>query len=69
MSLSRDTLLFSIVLMLMAVQIEASGYGESGLFVLASLALGTLALLGSLVSTVASAGGATDGEAGSDTAS
>jgi hypothetical protein len=56
MSLPRDVLLFSIVLMLMAVQIEASGYGQSGSFVLASLALGLLGLAGSVVATVAGAG-------------
>jgi hypothetical protein len=56
MSLPRDVLLFSIVLMLMAVQIEASGYGQSGSFVLASLALGLLGLVGSLATTVAGAG-------------
>jgi hypothetical protein len=56
MSLPRDLLLFSIVLMLMAVQIEASGYGQSGTFVIASLGLGLLGLAGSLVTTIADAG-------------
>jgi hypothetical protein len=51
MSLSSDVLLFSIVLMLWAVRVEARGYGDSGEIVLASLALGVAGLLGSFVST------------------
>lgn len=52
MSLPRDTLLFSIVLMLWAVQVEASGYGTSGLMVLASLVVGLIGLVGSFLSSL-----------------
>jgi hypothetical protein len=55
MSLSRDTLLFSIVLMLWAVRIETRGYGASGTVVLASLAVGVVGLAGSALSSLASA--------------
>ena len=52
MSLPRDTLLFSIVVMLWAVQIEASGYGASDKIVLASLAIGVIGLSGSFLSSL-----------------
>ena len=52
MSLSRDTLLFSIVLMLWAVRIEASGYGRSQRIVIVALALALLGLVGSALSTL-----------------
>ncbi len=52
MSLSRDVLLFSIVLMLWAVQIEASGYGTSNTIVLTSLGVGVFGLIGSFFSSV-----------------
>ena len=52
MSLSRDVLLFSIVLMLWAVQIEASGYGTSNTIVLTSLAIGLFGLIGSFFSSL-----------------
>lgn len=55
MSLSRDTLLFSIVVMLWAVQIEASGYGSSDLIVIASLIIGAIGLAGSFLSSLISA--------------
>ncbi len=63
MSLPRDTLLFSIVLMLWAVEIEASGYGPSGSIVLTALAVGVIGLLGSVVTTLRATGPAaeTDG--------
>lgn len=56
MSLSRDVLLFSIVLMLWAVRIETRGYGSSGTIVLASLGIGLLGLVGSVISSVGSTG-------------
>lgn len=52
MSLSRDVLLFSIVLMLWAVQIEANGYGISGAIVFTSLGLGLFGLIGSFISSL-----------------
>lgn len=52
MSLSRDVLLFSIVLMLLAVRIEASGYGTSNTIVLASLGIGLIGLIGSFFSSL-----------------
>ncbi len=52
MSLSRDVLLFSIVLMLWAVQIEASGYGSSGDIVLAAFGVGVVGLIGSFLSSL-----------------
>ncbi len=52
MSLSRDVLLFSIVLMLWAVQIEASGYGTSNNIVIASLGVGLIGLIGSFFSSL-----------------
>ena len=52
MSLSRDVLLFSIVLMLWAVQIEASGYGTSNNIVLASFGIGLIGLIGSFFSSL-----------------
>ncbi len=52
MSLSRDVLLFSIVMMLWAVQIEASGYGSSDSIVLASLGIGVIGLIGSVFSSL-----------------
>lgn len=55
MSLTRDALLFSIVMMLWAVQIEASGYGSSDLMVFASLAIGGIGLAGSFLSSLSSA--------------
>ena len=54
MSLPRDTLLFSIVVMLWAVQIEASGYGSSDTVVLTSLAIGGIGLAGSFLSSLSS---------------
>ena len=51
MSLSRDTLLFSIVLMLWAVQIEASGYGDPGIIIFASLVIGLGGLIGGFLSS------------------
>jgi hypothetical protein len=50
MSLSRDVLLFSIVLMLWAVRVEVRGYGDSGGIVLAALVIGVVGLLGSFLS-------------------
>jgi hypothetical protein len=55
MSLPRDVLLFSIVLMLWAVRIEARGYGSSGTIVLASLGLGLIGLAGSFALSVSAA--------------
>lgn len=52
MSLSRDVLLFSVVLMLWAVQIEASGYGTSDNIVLASLGIGLIGLIGGFFSSL-----------------
>ena len=49
MSLPRDTLLFSIVLMVWAVRIEARGYGSSGELVVAALGLAVVGLAGSVV--------------------
>jgi predicted cation transporter len=63
MSLPRDTLLFSIVVMLWAVQIEASGYGSSGGIVIASLIIGVLGLAGSIISSIISANRASESEA------
>ncbi|GEM_PF-4285185 len=57
MSLTRDTLLFSILLMLWAVKIEVEGYGSSGWIVLIALALGTLAIIGQGLARVATATG------------
>lgn len=54
MSLPRDTLLFSIVVMLWAVQIEASGYGSSDTIVLISLLIGGIGLAGSFLSSLTS---------------
>jgi len=54
MSLPRDALLFSIVLMLWAVRIEASGYGSSGGIVLTSLVVGVIGLVGSVLSSLRS---------------
>jgi hypothetical protein len=56
MSLPRDVLLFSIVLMLWAIQIEASGYGTSNKIVLASVVIGLVGLLGSFVASLNAAG-------------
>ncbi|MFC7134729.1 MULTISPECIES: hypothetical protein [Salinibaculum] len=61
MALSTDTLLFSIVMMLMAVQIEASGYGSSDLWVLLGLTTGAFGLLGSLASALQTVDEATTG--------
>jgi hypothetical protein len=55
MSLPRDVLLFSIVLMLLAVRIEARGYGTSNDIVLASLGLGLIGLIGSFFSSLSAA--------------
>jgi hypothetical protein len=52
MSLPRDALLFSIVLMLWAVQIETSGYGSSESMVFASLGLGLIGLAGSFFASM-----------------
>lgn len=54
MSLPRDALLFSIVLMLWAVQIETSGYGSSESMVFASLGLGLIGLAGSFFASMTS---------------
>ena len=54
MSLSRDILLFSILLMLWAIRIETRGYGSSGKIVLASLGIGLIGLVGSFISTAVS---------------
>ena len=54
MSLPRDTLLFSIVMMLWAVQIEASGYGSSDTIVLTSLVIGVIGLAGGFLSAMRS---------------
>jgi hypothetical protein len=62
MSLSRDVLLFSIVLMLWAVRVEVRGYGDSGAIVLAALALGVAGLLGALISAAIGAGPNADAE-------
>ena len=50
------------MLLLWAVQIEASGYGQSGTIVLAGVAVGVIGLLGSVVATLR----ATDPAAGTD---
>lgn len=52
MSLSRDVLLFSVVVMVWSVQIEARGYGSSESIVLAALAIGVIGLVGSIVSSL-----------------
>lgn len=52
MSLSRDVLLFSIVLMLWAVQIESSGYGTSNNIVITSLGIGLIGLIGGFFSSL-----------------
>ena len=62
MSLSRDVLLFSIVLMLWAVRVEVRGYGDSGGIVLAALALGVAGLLGGVISAAIGAGPKADAE-------
>ena len=54
MSLPRDTLLFSIVVMLWAVRIEASGFGSSQSIVVTSLLIGAVGLAGSFLSSVRS---------------
>ncbi len=55
MSLPRDTLLFSIVVMLWAVQVEASGYGSSDSIVIASHIIGVIGLAGSFLLSLISA--------------
>ena len=54
MSLPRDALLFSIVLMLWAVQIETSGYGSTERMVFASLGIGMIGLAGSFFASMTS---------------
>ena len=51
------------MLLLWAVQIEASGYGQSGPTVLTGVAVGAIGLLGSVVATLRATGPAagTDG--------
>ena len=56
MSLPRDTLLFSIVLMLWAVRIETSGYGSSATIAGAAIAVAVVGLAGSVVSSLRAAG-------------
>ena len=56
MSLPRDTLLFSIVVMLWAVRIEASGFGSSQSIVVASLLIGVIGLIGSFASSMRAIG-------------
>ena len=56
MSLSRDVLLFSIVLMVWAVRIETRGYGSSGEVVVAALGFAVVGLAGSVVSSLRAAG-------------
>jgi len=55
MSLSRDALLFSIVLMLFALRIEIRGYGGSGWVVAVALGIAVVGLLGSARSTLRAA--------------
>ena len=55
MSLPRDVLLFSIVVMLWAVQIEASGYGSSDRIVVIALGGAAVGLLGSILSALRAA--------------
>jgi hypothetical protein len=55
MSLTRDILLFSIVVMLWSVQIEASGYGSSDSIVFTSLVIGVIGLAGSFLSSLSCA--------------
>ncbi|MFB6129822.1 MAG: hypothetical protein ABEJ28_03265 [Salinigranum sp.] len=63
MSLSTDALLFSIVLVLVAVQTALPFDGGSTNFLLAGLGIAVVALLGSVVtSTTNLTPGATDGE-------
>lgn len=52
MSLSRDALLFSIVLMLFAVREAVRGYSMAGGIVLVSLLIGVVALAGSAISSL-----------------
>jgi hypothetical protein len=54
MSLSRDVLLFSIVLMLWAVRIETAGYEGAAAITGAALAVAVVGLLGSAVSSLRS---------------
>jgi hypothetical protein len=61
MSLSRDLLLFGVLLMLWAVRIEVRGYGSSGTAVFLALAAGTAGLLWSVVSTAIGTGSGDDG--------
>ena len=60
MSPPRDTLLFSIVLMVWAVRIEARGYGSFGELVVAALGLAVAGLAGSVVSSLRAAGPTAD---------
>ena len=55
MSLTRDILLFSIVVMLWAVHVEASGYGSSDSMVFSSLVIGGIGLAGRFLSSLSSA--------------
>ena len=63
MSLSRDVLLFSIVVMVWSVQIEASGYGSADSIVLAALGIGVIGLVGSVASSLTAAGKRPDSDA------
>jgi putative effector of murein hydrolase len=56
MSLPRDILLFSIVLMVWAVRIETRGYESSGEVVVAALGFAVVGLAGSVVSSLRAAG-------------
>ena len=56
MSLPRDTLLFSVVLMLWAVRIETAGYEGSAAITGVALAVGLAGLVGSFVSSLRAAG-------------
>ena len=63
MSLSTDTLLFSIVLVLAAIQVALPFDEGSTSFLLAGLGIAVLALLGSIITSVTDFGsGVTDGE-------
>ena len=63
MSLSTDTLLFSVVLVLAAIQTAFPATEGGRNFLLAGLGIAVLALLGSIIKSMIHFGsGATDGE-------
>ena len=63
MSLSTDTLLFSVVLVLAAIQVALPFDEGSTSFLFAGLGIAVLALLGSIIQSMIHSGpGAADGE-------